>query len=549
MLRDKEMWKKARNSEEYGVLRERLLNEYNEWCAGKDIPMIKFSDELEFFKTGNRSIFEKKYFDRRRQLSIYVTMAMLYPEKKEYLEKAEDIICEICNEYSWQLPAHRRADWMNKRDDIDLFAAETGMYLAEIKYMLIERLNPLVIERITNEIRWRILDSFEKQKFWFEGLKSNWAAVCGAGVGISFIYESPERFIGIRDRIDKCMANYLDGICDEGSTSEGISYWVYGFSFFVMYNEVLRRHTYGRTDKFKDEKVKRLASFFSSVMLDDNIFVSFSDASAKADMPVWLLHFLKREYDIDILPAEKCKTGLSGVSGVLRDFVYYIPDARGEALTFNKTTHYKELQWYISKTKQYGFAAKGGNNGEEHNHNDVGSFIVVNNGRQVLCDLGAAKYTAQYFGPERYSFLNASSLGHSVPVVEGKEQGTGKEFSGELSVCDNLITVDMKNAYPGDFEKLQRTFELSENSVVLTDSFSKGLNITERFVTEIEPVFENGSVIIDKTRIFCPKNWNVNCECQYITKNSESAEIKAYLIDFTPDAETDLFSLKISFSE
>lgn len=547
MLRDKSKWKAVRDLPEYEVLRTKLSRKYNEICLGKDIPVITFSDEIEFCKTGNRSIFEDKYFARREQLGVYAAMSMIYPENAEYLEMAENLICEICNEYSWQVPAHRRADWPNKRDGIDLFAAETGMYLAEIKYMLIERLSPLVIERITNELRWRILDSFENEKCWFEELRSNWASVCGCGVGVTFMYEAPDRFCRIKKRIDRCMSNYLDGICDEGSTSEGISYWRYGFSFFVLYHEILRKHSLGRIDKFKDEKVRRLAGFFSSVMLDDDVFVSFSDSSTAADIPAWLMYFINREYGIGVLPIEKCRTKDREISCILRDFMYYTPGVKEIIDDKNQEIYYKELQWYIKKTESYSFAAKGGNNAEEHNHNDIGSFIVVNNGRQVLCDLGAANYCAKYFGRERYTFLNTSSLGHSVPVVGGKEQGTGKEFFGELSVCDGVVGVDMKRAYPEDINKLQRSFILKADEIILTDSFDKQTEVTERFVTEIEPVIEDNKVILDKTLMIYPKEWDVSCKCEYTTRDSDTKDRRVYLLDFTKAEETDNFTLYISF--
>ena len=47
-------------------------------------------------------------------------------------------------------------------------------------------------------------------------------------------------------------------------------------------------------------------------------------------------------------------------------------------------------------------AAKGGHNGESHNHNDVGSFIVAVDGVPAVADAGRPTYTAQTFGPDRY---------------------------------------------------------------------------------------------------------------------------------------------------
>ena len=552
MLKDKELWKRARESEEYKLLRDKLMEEYKMDCEGQDIPLIKFSDEFEFLKNGNRTRFQDVYFLRRRQLSIYATLAMLYPEKEEYIEKIEDLICEICNEYSWVLPAHRSAAWFNKRDTIDLFVAETSMNLAEIKYILAERLNPLVVERITNEIKWRVFDSFENETQGFENLSNNWAAVCGCGVGVTYMYESPERFNKVRDRIEKCMSNYMNFICDDGSTSEGIHYWQYGFSYYVMYYEMWRRYTFGRYNKFSNPKVTRVAKFFSSLMLDDNNFASFGDSGMDQYVCLWLQYFLKQEYGIEAFPAEECVYELRQLPSVLRAFIYYTPGVEQKKIE-EKITHFEELQWYINKKAQYGFAIKGGKNDEErdhHNHNDIGSFIVVNNGKQVLCDLGSGEYTREYFSAKRYMYLNTSSLGHSVPIIEGKEQGTGGIYEGRLEVGEKCISVDMKKAYPTAIKKLLRKFELGEEGLVLTDAFDKGLDITERFVTRIKPVIENNSIIIDKTRISFPDDWKVECKCEYTTIGPEDTRMKeVYLIDFTPTEETDMFKMEIGFCE
>lgn len=41
-----------------------------------------------------------------------------------------------------------------------------------------------------------------------------------------------------------------------------------------------------------------------------------------------------------------------------------------------------------------GVAAKGGHNGESHNHNDLGTFVLEAEGEEPLADLGAGEYTA-----------------------------------------------------------------------------------------------------------------------------------------------------------
>ena len=47
--------------------------------------------------------------------------------------------------------------------------------------------------------------------------------------------------------------------------------------------------------------------------------------------------------------------------------------------------------------KKYAFTVKCGTNYEMHNHNDVGVFQIVRNGKRLIADLGAGEYTKGYF--------------------------------------------------------------------------------------------------------------------------------------------------------
>ncbi|GFJ94351.1 hypothetical protein Prum_079930 [Phytohabitans rumicis] len=67
-------------------------------------------------------------------------------------------------------------------------------------------------------------------------------------------------------------------------------------------------------------------------------------------------------------------------------------------------------------------AAKGGHNAENHNHNDVGTFIVALDGRPVLVDAGVGRYTRQTFSDRRYEIWTMRSTHHNVPEMNGREQ-------------------------------------------------------------------------------------------------------------------------------
>lgn len=544
-LREREKWKNVRENPQYKPLLDALFEEYDRSCKDKEIPLITFSDEMDFTKTGDRTRFNKKYFLRRKQLSVYAILCMIYPENEEYLEKLQDVICAICNEYSWQISAHRSRIDRNKRDGLSLFSCETGLFLAEIKQMLIDRLDPLVIERITAEIDKRILKSFENShNLWIETLKSNWAAVCGGSIGMTFMYESSERFYKVNDRINAFMNNYLDGISDDGGTSEGADYWNYGFCFYAMYFDTFSKYVRGNTAGLEKEKVRKMANFYSSIYLNDKNMVSFSDSSGVGEYHLWLMHFLKEKFDIVMPPKDGGWIDFEKFSAAVRAFLYYNPSNTADSIKSGKT-YYEKLSWYIERKEKYGFAIKAGHNGEEHNHNDIGSFIVANKRKQILCDLGSAQYTAVNFGKDRYTIFNNSSLGHSVPIVNGSEQGTGKDFYGTLIISDK-ISVDMKNAYPEKIEKLTRSVELKENGLAVTDEFSGIFEIKERLITKEKPVISDGKIILDGAALSYDSDWKLVCSDKVI-KTHEGNDLTVFILDFMPKTKTEKFTLNIDF--
>lgn len=72
----------------------------------------------------------------------------------------------------------------------------------------------------------------------------------------------------------------------------------------------------------------------------------------------------------------------------------------------------QDAQWCILRgAKQTAVIAKGGNNGESHNHNDVGSFQYLADGEAFLDDLGAGEYTKDYFSENvmRFSVIEVKA--------------------------------------------------------------------------------------------------------------------------------------------
>jgi hypothetical protein len=145
----------------------------------------------------------------------------------------------------------------------------------------------------------------------------------------------------------------------------------------------------------------------------------------------------------------------------------------------------------------FGFAALGGNNGENHNHNDIGSYVVVVGNQPVLADIGSEVYTARTFGAHRYDSKALNSFGHPVPLVAGKLQQTGRQAAARIlktnfSNSQDSITFDIKSAYSvPSLQTLNRTFAFSRKG-------AGTLTITDQFEFAAPEVFENALMTFGK---------------------------------------------------
>lgn len=144
-------------------------------------------------------------------------------------------------------------------------------------------------------------------------------------------------------------------------------------------------------------------------------------------------------------------------------------------------------------------AIKGGHNGESHNHNDIGTFIIYADGQPMVVDMGNKLYTAKTFGPERYTLDNTRSMNHNVPLIGNVEQQEGREYHAQVVTAnEHGAELILTNAYPAQANvcMFSRTFSLQEDGVKLHDhiELSSAQDITWVFMLRKEPVCEAGKV-------------------------------------------------------
>jgi hypothetical protein len=514
---------------------------------GKTYPAFKMSEYMLFPKTGNRRIYEDKYFERRGDCSC-LALAYWLTEDEKYVDSLIDIVYTICDEFSWCLPAHA---FLPKPDptvkdiieETELFQAETGRLLAEVDILVGDVLPEYVRDRISYEIRRRIINPLvEGKKYGWQNTGNNWAGVCA---GNSFIavsrFASREEIDSLIPMYNRAIENYLGGFRDDGCCVEGYGYWNFGFGGFLFYAEGVYNYTSGRINWFDNEKIKQIAMFGQRIRLGTTKCASFSDNGDNYFFSAGSTCLLRKKYGREILyPAFQLSNATQTVPSA-KDLIWFDVDYKEDDVC-GCTYAFKDAQWYIYHGNTYSIAAKAGSNWESHNHNDVGSYMIVTRENEVpLAELGSAEYTKDYFDENvRYTLVNCGSHGHSVPFINDDVfQQYGPPFvSKNVEFGDNYFSMDIEDAYEhGRVEKIRRRFEFGATGITVKDKFvftKSDDKATERIVSRNKPEISDGVIDLGSAKVYFDKD---RYSASYSTDSYRShsrgdqQNITAYLID------------------
>ena len=502
-----EFWAEVRNKPEYKKMIDAVLKDYNECCIG-EIETIKFSKFRLFKDKGDRSAYQEIFFKRQHRMYTLIFMCLIYPENESYLELLQDTIWEICDLYVWALPAHIGNIEENDNCEMDLDDTTMAMALAIAKQLLADRLHPLIKSRIDYEIDRRIIKPFMEKRWHWEYRSNNWTAVCTGATGCVFMLNRPELFELVRDRLNENMADYLRSYYDDGVCVEGAGYWSYGFGYYMEYAIMQKEFTEGKYNLVDTEKVRNISTFLQKLFLDRDVIVNYGDCGSGTDVsvPAGFMYGLRKAHGdiVDIPPEERLSLQVHYFPYMLRAFTDFDASFVASQISGNATYYMGDYGWFVKRCEKYGFGARGGSNGESHNHNDVGSFILSIDNDQVIIDMGGRPYTRQYFESGRYNFLETSSRGHNLPIINGEYQKNIPNTGSTTSFENGVFSVDFGSVYGiKELHSLVRSYSFTDNSITVNDKLDidGSFTLTERLVSFIEPVIKDNEVVIGKAHI------------------------------------------------
>jgi beta-glucanase (GH16 family) len=463
-------------------------------------PMPEMTDDiyLIYSRTGSRA--EADRLDGRRRGRVgTLTEAELLENQGRFLPELEKTIRSLCDEKTWVGVAHdgNLANFHKKQVTIDLYSSALAWNLATADNLLGDKLSPATRGRIRKEIQWRIFEPFHRMvegrqsRYWLTA-EHNWNSVCLAGVtgtALALLEAREERAFYIL-AAEKYSMNFLKGFPPDGYCGEGTGYWNYGFGHYIFLAEEIRLATGGRIDLLSRKEALAPATFGARFEIRDGIYPAFADCSPGDSPSGRIMDFLNERLGFGLPSARSGRVRLGGeglATGMMYLFPVPAPSKPPTAAALIKVggprSWFDQAGILICRPLQdtsckLATAIIGNHNGVNHNHNDVGSYIVVSDGQTLIVDPGGETYTARTFGPHRYDSNVLNSFGHSVPLVAGRMQDAGAQARAIPLKTDftderDALAFDIRSAYSVEgLQKLTRSYVFSREgagSMTVTD--------------------------------------------------------------------------------
>lgn len=476
-----------------------LLRLYQQ-LRGVDYPMCTASQFMAFVRSGSRKAYEEPYFLRRRKL-IAAMLHCCLTGTAEALDDVIDGVWCICEESSWVISAHNinpipgapkpQDRPLPEAEDcyIDLFAAQTAMILAFVSRMLAQALDdaaPVLRRRISREIERRIFTPFMlRDDFWWMGFLRkdlcNWTPWIVSSIlyAASLEMQEPLLFSQLADRALRMVDRWLDVLPQDGGCDEGTAYYNMAGGALLDCLELMESATDGAMTFWQNEKIRSILSFPLKTQLENGWFVNFADCDAKPFLCGERLQTAGEKLNEPALIALGMQhrgtpsDQIADVPHLTRLLArLFHPKAEACAQAAPRDVWLPDLQLRVCERDGMILCCKGGHNGESHNHNDVGSFMLYVDGEPQLVDAGNMTYTAATFSDARYTLFNTRSAFHNVPLIGGCEQQPGEAFRAQkVQRLNDGLSLDIARAYGDEagVEACRRTLRLTENGLVLQD--------------------------------------------------------------------------------
>lgn len=517
-IRDREGWSAADQDMMKGYLKEAEGYLHYSW------PSIPATASLLIERTGDRQTYERISFEKRHVLGTLL-LAEIYENKGRFIDPIIDGVWSICEESFWGASAHlpRSREYRGLMDVskpfVELFSAETATYLAWVDYFLgpqLDAVSPQIRKRIYYETNKRIFEPLMTQPHgWMQAnangrRPNNWNPwICSNWLNAALLLEKdPNRRAEMINKLLHVLDQFLNPYPADGGCDEGPGYW--GAAAASLYDNIAMLNLATNNAfryAFEQEKIKNMGRYIYRAQISETYFLDFADADPRPGMAASMIYrFGKDINDSDMMQFgayyRKPEAGRIGNFQFFRNFfALYMQDEfknASKGMPLPADVWLPDLEVMIARdhkgsTAGWFLAAKGGNNDESHNHNDIGNYIVYYDGLPLIIDVGRGTYTRKTFSDQRYDIWSNCSEYHNCPTVNDANQLPGAAYKAEnvSYKAQNdyaAFSLDMAAAYSKEAGLLHcnRKIRLDRGKGVTVEDLIEqkvGSQITEHLMT------------------------------------------------------------------
>ena len=525
---DRKAWESIPESVKNQILQaaEPYLN--YEW------PSLLMMNYMKYQTEDSRDPYMKPYWERKHILTTLV-LAECVEHRGRFMPDIINGIYLVCQESTWMDPAHNKAmpARCNIGDNfpfypsvlIDLWSANMGAVMGWYSYLLGEELDaysPEIRKYIKGTVEEKLLNRYlATDEHWWLTVDNNWNIFCNGSAATAacrLLDADDPRLQKILERAIFGLDAYLKSYPADGGCEEGAKYYHSNANIASGILTWLKYVTYDHVDVLREEQLKKIADFLNHMYTGKNNYNCFSDTHMCFEgQNAALLYRIGRAAGNENLKILAARRGSGAyifepnyfIANYLRDFF----DNVGEGLHAysDKPVDLPENHWIDSVETAFWrekrtaeglyFSIKGHHNGEHHNHNDVGTFVLHNDGDPVLMDGGIGEYSKTAFSPEgRYTIWAMNSKYHNVPWIGGVEQKDGREYCAkDVQHGDDWVSMDIAPAYGDDsilhwIREVKYDREANEIRFTETYEFTEEKEIDLHFMLTEPPVIADGCV-------------------------------------------------------
>lgn len=498
-IEDRDFWQRVQSDPATANV-VRVINELADSAPARP-PVPLASDYLAARRSNDRDRVDRYWrTDRITFSALVLRRCLLGIDPADPDDRLLDWLFSFTTHPTWVVSAHLPNNDLpaSGSPQLDLAATEMAGVLAETVEIMrpwMDAHSQTLAESILTEIDRRVLEPFvhnSEGQFWAtedrSAHRNNWAGVCAGSIlaaCVSLERQGRPRPDARAKALRMLEIFYRDGFTPTGECDEGVMYWAYGVSYSIfglhrLSPEDLARH-------LDLERLRQVASYPGRAHLFDDTFYCGNDSVSRARAGVAYVPWLAEvtgdpflPWWLNTYPSEQWRDVMSGLR-VIDSLLKGHASKKTTTAAPSPVQYLDDQQVLITRTAtpsgELLVALGGGSNAERHNHNDVGHFIAHVNHQLIIPDLGAPEYTADFFGPKRYTYLAASSLGHCCPVINGQVQRNGpdtvaKVLSKSLTPGKASLELDLTAGYPSDagLKQWTRGMRTDGEKVVISDT-------------------------------------------------------------------------------